>query len=197
MIKGYIAGSLFNEAEKAQRLHEEKVLNELTLGSVDWYSPISAPVNDKDKLPTAKDIFSGDTIAVIHSDIIFADLTNNDTGVAMELGVAYGLQYARSIMDKILEMQPPQIRQALEDLMDLDGIKFKAIYGVCSDIRVPTANQYSGIHVPYGSNQYVIGGLESMDSVIVSNFDGAVDQFKKRIDSIKEEELEDEQKAPL
>jgi len=197
MVKGYIAGSLFNEAEKAQRLHEEKVLKELTMDSVDWYSPVSAKVNDKDKLPTAKEIFNGDTIAIIHSDIIFADLTNGDTGVAMELGVSYGIQYARSIMDGILEHQPDEVRQAFNSLMDLSGIKFKATYGVCSDIRVLTANKYDGIHVPYGLNQYVVGGMESMDSIIVSNFNGAVEVFKERIDTIKEEELKNEQKAPL
>ena len=53
---GYIAGALFNEGEIAQRISEGKALRE-KMPEVDWYNPIEAPVNDKSKLPSAKDIF--------------------------------------------------------------------------------------------------------------------------------------------
>ena len=87
---GYIAGALFNEGEIAQRISEGKALRE-KMPEVDWYNPIEAPVNDKSKLPSAKDIFSLDTDYVLKSDYILADLSREDLGVSMELGIALGV----------------------------------------------------------------------------------------------------------
>jgi nucleoside 2-deoxyribosyltransferase len=83
---GYLAGALFNEAEVNQRKLEGKKLREQT--TINWYNPIEAPINDKATLPTASDIFWGDTREVLKSDYVIADLTNNDVGTAYELGIA-------------------------------------------------------------------------------------------------------------
>lgn len=101
---GYIAGALFNEGEIAQRITEGKALRE-KMPEVEWYNPIEAPVNDKSKLPTAKDIFSLDTDYVLKSDYMLADLSREDLGVSMELGIALGVEIARKVIETALKQE--------------------------------------------------------------------------------------------
>ena len=171
---GYLAGPLFNEAEVSQRLYEGKMLKSKTGDMIDWFNPIEQPINDKEKLPMATDIFMGDTRAVLAADYIVADITNNDVGVAMELGIAYTLQYVREQLDIMFASQNNDFKEAVNAELDRLGIKEKMIYAVNSDIRLATASQYDGIHIPYGINQYMIGGIQSMKSVIYNKFDGAL-----------------------
>ncbi|WP_196759749.1 nucleoside 2-deoxyribosyltransferase, partial [Streptobacillus moniliformis] len=50
---------------------------------------IEQPFNeDKQTLPTPIDIYSGDANAIINSEIIILDMTNEDAGVMVELGLA-------------------------------------------------------------------------------------------------------------
>ena len=87
-MKLYLAGSLFNEAEVAQRKLEGKLLRE-RFPQIDIFNPIDQPFNeDKSSLPTPITIFDGDTNAVKECDIFIADLTNEDAGVMVELGIA-------------------------------------------------------------------------------------------------------------
>ena len=87
-MKVYIAGSLFNEAEVVQRKQEGKVMREM-FPQLDIFNPIDQPFNDnKQSLPTPIDIYDGDTKAVEACDIFIADLTNEDAGVMVELGIA-------------------------------------------------------------------------------------------------------------
>lgn len=87
-MKVYVAGSLFNEAEVAQRKKEGQLLRE-RFPQLDIFNPIDQPFNeDKQTLPTPIDIFEGDTKAVEECDIFIADLTNEDAGVMVELGIA-------------------------------------------------------------------------------------------------------------
>lgn len=87
-MKLYVAGSLFNEAEVAQRKLEGKILRE-KFPNLDIFNPIDQPFNeDKQTLPTPIDIFDGDTKAVRECEIFVADLTNEDPGVMVELGIA-------------------------------------------------------------------------------------------------------------
>ena len=130
MIKIYIAGSLFSEADIAQRIKEANLLRELLSDvrvRVDIYNPIEAPVNDKSKLPTAEDIFNMDVMHLLTSDYVLADLTTLDTGVAMELGM----------------------------YINKEG----RIFAHNSDIRLGNANKYEGLRIPHGLNQFVMGGL--------------------------------------
>ena len=89
-MKLYLAGSLFNEAEVMQRkLERIKLRENFGQHNIEIFNPIDQPFNeDKQTLPTPIDIFNGDTKAVINSDIFIADLTNEDPGVMMELGIA-------------------------------------------------------------------------------------------------------------
>ncbi|MDO4604631.1 MAG: nucleoside 2-deoxyribosyltransferase [Helcococcus sp.] len=87
-MKLYLAGSLFNEAEVQQRKLEGKLLRE-NFPQLDIFNPIDQPFNeDKQTLPSPIDIFEGDTKAVEECDIFIADLTNEDSGVMVELGIA-------------------------------------------------------------------------------------------------------------
>ncbi|WP_311487843.1 nucleoside 2-deoxyribosyltransferase [uncultured Helcococcus sp.] len=91
-MKLYLAGSLFNEAEVAQRKLEGKLLRE-NFPNLEIFNPIDQPFNEnKSSLPTPEDIFVGDMNAVKECDIFFADVSNPlDGGVFMELGLAVEL----------------------------------------------------------------------------------------------------------
>ena len=89
MKKLYLAGSLFNEAEVAQRKLEGKLLRDSFKGKLEIFNPIEQPFNDnKDSLPSPNLIFLNDTKEVENADIFLADITNNDPGVMVELGIA-------------------------------------------------------------------------------------------------------------
>ncbi|MGX7111482.1 nucleoside 2-deoxyribosyltransferase [Gemella cuniculi] len=91
-MKLYLAGALFNEAEIAQRLKEGKLLKEHFGNNLEIFNPIEQPFNeDKQTLPTPQDIFNADTKAVEECDIFLADITNEDSGVMVELGLAIAL----------------------------------------------------------------------------------------------------------
>lgn len=179
-MKGYLAGSLFNKAEVKERLREGELIRQ-AFPEESWYNPIEEPINDKSKLPTAQDIFAGDYQAVLDSDVIIADLTNNDTGVAMELGIAIGLAEATRILRQVLaDSGHSQEEQAgfLEDLAGR-GIKERTIYAHNSDIRVATAGSYQGHHVPYGQNQFVVGGVEAFGEPIFSSIEEVIAHRQK------------------
>ena len=174
MEKGYLAGSLFSEAEVSQRLKEGSILRKET-PNIEWFNPIEAPCNDKSKLPTAADIFIGDTNEVINSDYVIADLSNSDPGVMMELGIAWGLQYAYEVVREIFTDLDADDLNFLSE----NGIKKRKIQAVLSDIRIPSSHNYEGVYIPMSFNQFVIGGIENMDGDIVSSFDKAVENIKK------------------
>lgn len=167
--RGYLAGGLFNEAEVAQRLKEGKILKTET--SINWYNPIEAPINDKSKLPTASDVFWGDTKEVLRSSYIIADLTNNDPGVCYELGIAWAVNYIRALLKR-------NNKEALA-LLDKFNITDKKIVGVASDIRIKTAGKYVDYLVPYGLNQYVVGGVLDQGAV-VHTFSEAVKKINEK-----------------
>lgn len=87
-MKLYLAGSLFNEAEVTQRIKEGALLRE-NFPMIEVFNPIEQPFNEnKQTLPTPQNIFEGDTKAVLEADIFLADITNEDPGVMVELGIA-------------------------------------------------------------------------------------------------------------
>lgn len=87
-MKVYLAGALFNEAEVAQRLKEGQILRE-EIPNIDLFNPIEQPFNeDKQTLPSPESIYTADANAVYNSDVCIFDLTNEDSGVMVELGLA-------------------------------------------------------------------------------------------------------------
>lgn len=164
--KGYIAGNLFSDAMIRQRLFEEEKLKEV-LPNVEWYNPISAPCNNKAKLPTAEDIFWGDTYEVLPSKYIIADLSDpTDTGTACELAIAFMCNYLNDLFDEGYTIE--ELRKVLPR---------KKVYAHLSDIRMATANKYDGINVPVGFNQYMIGMIQDMNKVY-SHFEDIIEDLK-------------------
>lgn len=173
-FKGYVAGSLFNEAEVNQRIKEGQILKEKCCKEIEWFNPIEQPCNDKSKLVTSEEIFMADTKAVVDADFIIADITNGDVGVAMELGIAYGLQYARAVVEEMFKNSSPSTKAQISQILEKNGVKQKNVYAVNSDIRMANSGNYEGIHVPYGVNQYLVGGIECMNGVVVDKFEKAI-----------------------
>lgn len=146
--KAYMAGKLFSDADQAQRQREYDLLvaaNKKHNIDRDIFSPIHAPINDKSTLPSARNIFDGDELPLLESDVIFADLADGDVGVAMELGMVL--------------------------------YRDVKIYAYLSDIRIPTAGEYDGIYVPYGHNQFQIGGIEKYFDKVYLSFDEALKDY--------------------
>ena len=146
--KAYMAGKLFNDADRAQREKEYKLLIEANRRfsiDIEVFSPMYAPINDKSTMPTSLDIFNGDESPLMSSDVVFADLSDFDPGVMMEIGM---------IVHKNV-----------------------SLYAYLPDIRIQTAGEYKGIHVPFGSNQFVIGGIEKHFGKVYSNFDQALEAY--------------------
>ncbi len=170
----YLAGSLFSEAEVAQRLKEGAMIRESLGDTHSVFNPIEAPINDKSKLPTCLDIFIGDTKEVLKSDIVIADLSNNDPGVMFELGIAWALDY----VSKTLDMPEIDSLEMARVLFEKCGVKNKEVHAVLSDIRVGTANQYSEEEIPFGYNQYVIGGIKHMQGKVHRKFDTVLSELE-------------------
>lgn len=165
----YLAGSLFSEAEVAQRLKEGQIIQERLGDDYTCYNPIEAPCNDKEaNLPTALDIFKADTEEVLKSDVIIADLANQDPGVMMELGIAWGMNYAAQILETM------GMSKGQKEFLEHCGIKRKDVQAVLSDIRLNTAHLYRGEYIPYGYNQFVIGGIAEMEGKIHKSFDALI-----------------------
>ena len=150
--KLYLAGSLFSEAEINQRLKEGNMLESMTAYEV--FNPITAPCNDKEKLPSATDIFWGDTAEVLESKCIVADISNNDVGVACELGIAWACNYLHYLVDG---------GYSLQDILSI--MKKKYVYAHLSDIRKNTAHMYRGNYVPWGTNQFLLGCIEDTGEI--------------------------------
>ena len=169
----YLAGSLFSEAEVAQRLKEGQIIQERLGDNYTCYNPVEAPCNDKEaNLPTALDIFMEDAKEVIESDVIIADLANQDPGVMMELGIAWGLNFAAQVI-KPMNLSPGQQAFLLHC-----GVKEKEIHAVLSDIRLSTAHAYTNQYIPFGYNQFVIGGIEEMKGKVHRNFEDVIKELE-------------------
>lgn len=146
--KIYMAGKLFSEADRTQRKIEYerlKLTNQKYHIDKEIFSPIFADVNDKSKLPSSLDIFNADERELMESDVIFADISDGDEGVMMELGMVL-----------------------------LTGVK---VYAYISDIRIESAGEYDGIQVPFGYNQFVVGGLKKYHGGVHLSFDSALKEY--------------------
>lgn len=91
-MKLYIAGPLFNEAEIKQRIFEGETIRKKFKDKIKIFNPIEQPFNEnKQTLPSPEEIFNNDTNEIINCDIFLADITNEDSGVMVELGLAIAL----------------------------------------------------------------------------------------------------------
>lgn len=205
MKKIYLAGSLFNHAEQDRRKKEGAILRQTIGDKYEIFNPIEAPCNDKSKKPTSLDIFIGDTTEVVASDVIVADCSNEDPGVMMELGIAMGLEKARkmfieslwqvqrniaAIPELNLETQEEvkayskgfmdSIEMITDAASDLGMLQKREIYATLSDLRIPSSGDYDSYHIPFGHNQYMIGGLEDFGANINLDFEDTVNALVKK-----------------
>lgn len=149
-LKIYIAGSLFNEAEIAQRKLEGAELESNSNYTV--FNPITAPYNEnKSELPTAEEIYHGDTVELLSSDVVLVDLTNTlDAGVSAELGMVFA--YNEIASRNIESFQPGGSTPRLIEIV-----------AVLSDIRLSTAAKYN---IPsYSINHFVLGGVHRWGTI--------------------------------
>ncbi|WP_249805923.1 nucleoside 2-deoxyribosyltransferase [Copranaerobaculum intestinale] len=87
-MKIYLAGSLFNEAEIKQRKWEGQRMRE-AFPEADVCNPIDQPFNEnKESLPAPQTIYNSDIKSIRSCDVFVADLTNEDPGVMLALGIA-------------------------------------------------------------------------------------------------------------
>lgn len=184
MKKVYVGGALFSEAEITQRKKEAAELKKSNKLFV--FNPIEAPINDKAQLPTAEDIFWGDTIEILTTDYILAELNNKiDEGLVAELAIAWTCNYMRKqIQDVMKNSSKRTLSEDLEKL--LEKYPEKEIVAHASDIRINTANSYSGVTIPIGFNQYVIGMLQDGQTKIFTSSEDAIDYIRKDIENGEE-----------
>lgn len=156
MIYIYNAGPLFTEADINQRLKEGALLRE-ALANCKEESFVANPIElpfDNTKILTSKEIFLEDYSHVNKANVFFFELASNDSGTYVELG------------------------NAIEKLMNGKELK---IYPVFNDLRLQR-NGASGLECPIGFNSYLVGCLTSNDITIYSNFNDALQAFKKDFD---------------
>ena len=141
-MKAYIVGPLFTEAEERQRLLEGKMLRNL-FEKLNIELELSNPVEfEFDEDSTSSDIFTKDHKALSEADFIIFDLSNEDSGSCVALGLT------------------------INDLMRGRDVK---IYPVMHDCRM-ARNGKSGLESTCGFNSMVVGSLKANNITIYNDF---------------------------
>lgn len=159
MKKIYNAGPLFSESERKQRLYEDEQLQQLNMSeSVEVFNPISAPITVKGTRKnsvTHKEVFDKDYEFIKEANVFIFDLSNDDSGTLVELGIALQLK-----MDK------PHIE----------------IYPIISDFRYWTKVKGNDTHKDsmFGVNKFVMGALDSLGITIYETFDDVLETIKNK-----------------
>lgn len=175
MKKGYIAGKLFKQADQKQRIYEKEILKQY-VPTVDFFNPLTDnPANDKSKLPNAHDIFINDTKKIIESDYIIAELDDEDSGVACEIGIAYGINYMREII-KMYKYSECSLDVVIDRILSL--VPEKDVIAHLSDLRIGTSGEYNERYVPFGTNQYLLGCVEET-GVVMSKFEDCANMVRE------------------
>lgn len=154
----YIVGPLFTEADQKQRKLEGEILrgflsttkNEFTL-----INPIDLPLNEGNQPSSPTQIFLADYHYQCEAKFVFFELSSNDTGSMMALGI---------LLEKKMAGNPV------------------TLYPIYSDSRIQR-NQANGVECPVGFNSFVVGGIQANQIPIYSSFEEAFDQFQ--LDFIK------------
>lgn len=146
----YVGGDLFIDSERYMRKKEAEMLRGELGDKLEIYNPMeNDDINDKtvDEPIKAEDIYLEDNKRIERAKYISGEIkVNSDDGLMWEMGYAEGLNR----MLDLLEMY------SVEEIKEM--IPKKEILGYCSDIR-QDAKDYEGIRIPFGLNQYVVGGL--------------------------------------
>lgn len=141
-MKVYIVGPLFTEAEERQRRLEGQLLRTV-FKKLDVELELSNPIEfDFDGNSTSSDIFKMDQKRLSEADMIIFDLSNEDSGSCVALGMTIN-EYMK-------------------------GRKVK-LYPVIHDCRL-SRNGQSGLESTCGFNSMVVGSLKANDIEIYNSF---------------------------
>jgi nucleoside 2-deoxyribosyltransferase len=92
MVKAYLAGDMLKRGSQLLRSCERVDIEKL--GTVALFNPMdNKEINDKATNPTAEKIFAKDTEAILESEIIIAEVDNNNVGTTSEMGQIWGINY--------------------------------------------------------------------------------------------------------
>lgn len=151
MIKIYIVGPLFSQDQVRQRKYEGETLRNYLLENNienEVFNPIDMTFDDDS---CAADIHAADYERLSDSDVIFIDLSQEDSGSCVALGIT------------------------LEKYKNGKDIKF---YPVISDIRL-SRNGKSGLESSCGYNSMVVGAFTANNIKIYDCFENAFKAFKQ------------------
>lgn len=147
-----MAGKLFSQADQAQRQKEYDLLVEINQElGVDY--EVYSPIHApiNDKSKLPSAL----------------DVFNGDEKELMESSVVFA----------DLADEDPGVMMELGMVL-LEDIR---VYAYLSDIRIGTSGEYNGIYVPFGYNQFVIGGLEKYFGKVYLSFGEALEAYKEDI----------------
>ncbi|MDD6467066.1 MAG: GNAT family N-acetyltransferase [Erysipelotrichaceae bacterium] len=171
MLRIYNVGPLFTEGEKKQRQYEGRKISQLLETNAVKYelsNPIDMPTSNQLDV-TSKEIYQADYDRLDQADVVFFDLSNEDSGSCVALGI---------IMEK--KMQGKDIK----------------VYPVFHDIRL-TRNGQSGLESSCGFNSMVVGILKGNNIPIYHSFEEAFNQFASDYQLTMDLHLEEIQTVPL
>ena len=171
MLKIYNVGPLFTEAEKKQRQYEGKKLSSLLNSNginFELSNPIDMPVSNNPSV-TSSEIYQADYDRLNQANVVFFDLSNEDSGSCVALGI---------IMEK--KIQGKEIK----------------VYPIFHDIRL-SRNGQSGLESSCGYNSMVVGILKGNNIPIYSSFEEAFSQFANDFNLSLDLSLEEIQNVEL
>lgn len=146
--KAYMAGKLFSQADQNQRMLEyEKLAN----------FHIEFNIEREIFTPMLAPINDKSTLPTA------LDIFNGDEKELMSSDVIF------------VDLTDGDLGVAMELGMVLrENVR---VYAYLSDIRIDTAGKYEGFYVPYGYNQFVIGGIEKYFGKVYGSFDEAFEKY--------------------
>ena len=150
----YNVGPLFTEAEAKQRRYEGQQFRTLLDRNHVEYTfsnPIDMPTSNKLDV-SSSEIAAADYERLNQADVVFFDLSNEDSGSC----VALGIMMEKYINGKDLELYP-----------------------IFYDIRL-SRNGQTGLESSCGFNSMVVGILKSNNIQIYSSFEEAFSAFKDK-----------------
>ena len=144
-LQVYLAGPLFTKSEMKQRLNDEKILKE-NFKNLDIFNPINLNKKEQIDNENLKDLsdtffYEKDEQEIYDSDIMIADIDNNDPGTLVELGMFIQLKRMYNRPRKLFILYSNWKGKDIVNkflwgacVKESDGI-FKDINGVVHEIR--------------------------------------------------------------